>query len=120
MNDSQKERVLVRLEEFTCRRCNECCRQPGYVYLADGEAERIAASLELELYDFTGRYTDLVDRRRLVLKKASGGEDCIFLTPDGCSVHAAKPKQCRDFPSAWRTQRSFDYCQGLRALKETV
>jgi len=119
MNDAQKEMVLARLDEFTCRRCSECCRQPGYVYLANGEAERIAAHLKMDLYDFTDQYTDVVERRRLVLKKAQG-EDCVFLTADGCSVHAVKPKQCRDFPSVWRTERSFDYCLGLQALKESV
>ncbi len=53
-------------EKFQCRRCNECCKQPGFVYLQKGEAERIAAFLNLEVYDFTERFCDFQERTRLV------------------------------------------------------
>lgn len=109
------EDLAVRMESFGCRRCNACCRQPGFVYLGPGEAERIADFHHLELYDFTARYCDLLDRRQLVLKKHPG-EACIFLTDEGCSVHPVKPRQCIDFPIQWHTPRSFDYCEGLKAL----
>lgn len=102
-------------EQFGCRRCNECCRQPGFVYLAAGEAEAIASFLKTDLYDFTDRCCEVVDRRRLVLKKHAD-ETCIFLEAGGCSIHPAKPVQCREFPFRWRTERSFEYCEGLKRL----
>lgn len=107
--------IEKKIERFECQRCNECCRQPGYVYLAGGEAETIAAFLGMDLYDFTDRYCEIVDRRRLVLKKHAD-ESCVFLNASGCSIHAAKPVQCKDFPFRWRTERSFQYCQGLKKL----
>ena len=34
----------------------------------------------------------------------------LFLAADGrCRIYAARPKQCRDFPRAWRV----DGCPGL-------
>lgn len=102
-------------KEFECRRCNACCRQPGFVYLKTGEAERIAAFLKLPLYDFTDQYCEVVDRARLVLKKLPD-EACVFLDESGCRIHPAKPEQCQDFPFRWRTPEAFDYCAGLRSI----
>lgn len=102
-------------EKFVCLRCNECCRKPGYVYLTKGEEETIAGFLGVSVHEFVNASCELIDRRRLVLKKSSD-ESCIFLTPGGCSIHSAKPKQCRDFPLLWRTEKSFDYCEGLKKV----
>ncbi len=104
-----------KLEKFECQRCNECCRKPGFVYLKEGEAERIAHFLQLPEMDFVNQFCDLADRRWLVLKKFPD-EACIFLTQAGCSIHPAKPQQCLDFPFKWRTPSSFIYCQGLKNL----
>lgn len=112
---SNPQALAAKLESFQCRRCNACCRQPGYVYLGSGEAENAAAYLKLELYDFTARYCELLDRRQLVLKKHAD-EACVFLTAEGCRIHEVKPRQCVDFPSKWHTPRSFDYCEGLKIL----
>lgn len=100
---------------FDCQRCNACCRQPGYVYLKEGEPERIAAYLNLPLYDFTDQYCDVVDRRRLVLKKLPD-EACVFLDDSGCRIHTVKPIQCSDFPSKWRMPEAFNYCLGLKEI----
>lgn len=105
-----------RIEQFECMRCNECCRKPGYVYLAEGEPEKISEFLSLDVRDFLDRFCDLLDRRRVVLKKQPGSEACVFLNDQGCVIHTAKPVQCLDFPRKWQTPASFDYCQGLKAL----
>ena len=116
-------KLLQNIDEFKCRRCNACCEQPGYVYLKAGEAEAIAGVLGMELYAFTEQLTELIDRRRLVLKKKAGDvanpEACIFLTSDGCSIYPVRPAQCQDFPRGWRTERSLDYCAGLKELIKT-
>jgi len=106
-------------KEFSCQRCNECCRKPGYVYLKDGEAQRIATYLEMPLYDFTDQHCEVIDRRRLVLKKLPN-EVCIFLENNGCHIHAVKPEQCIAFPYRWHTPASFDYCAGLRKLNVKI
>ena len=104
-------------KDFSCQRCNECCRRPGFVYLKDGEAERMARHLTMPLYDFTDQYCDVIDRRRLVLKKLTD-ETCVMLENNGCKVHPAKPEQCREFPYRWHTPASWEYCEGLKALTE--
>lgn len=107
--------ILDKLEKFQCMRCNECCRKPGYVYLSETEAEEIARFLGKEVRAFMDEFCEIVDRRKIVLKKHAD-EACIFLTETGCSVHPAKPRQCRDFPVKWRTPASFEYCAGLKKL----
>ncbi|MDD5218488.1 MAG: YkgJ family cysteine cluster protein [Candidatus Omnitrophica bacterium] len=99
--------------KFECVRCAACCRQAGFVYLSPEEAESCADLLKLEPFDFVNRYCELQDRRRLVLKKRTD-ETCIFLGGEGCMIYAARPGQCRDFPLRWRTEKSFQYCMGLR------
>ena len=111
MNPSQN----IIEEKFACRRCNECCKKPGYVYLEKGEEERIARYMNQDVRDFVNTSCDLIDRTRLVLKKFSD-ESCIFLNSEGCSIHPVKPKQCKDFPIKWRTEKSFDYCEGLKNI----
>lgn len=104
-------------ERFGYRRCNACCKQPGFVYLKDCEADTMAEFLGMLVYDFTDQFCDVLDRQKLVLKK-SPDEVCVFLDDVGCRVHAVKPQQCRDFPSKWRTPASLQYCQGLKELFE--
>lgn len=99
---------------FACRRCGTCCRQSGFVYLRPAEPEGLAAFFGMEPFDFVNQYCDLIDRRRLVLKKQVD-ESCVFLQGSGCRVYAARPVQCKGFPSDWRTSRSSDYCLGLKS-----
>ncbi len=109
---------LEKLKQFRCQQCNECCRQAGFVYLGPGEAERIAGFLGLDVYEFNEKFTSLQDRQKLILKK-NPDESCVFLTDQGCSIHAVKPKQCLDFPVSWRTAKSLDYCAGLKLLSKS-
>ena len=104
-----------KLAKFKCQRCNECCKKPGFVYLQSGEENAIAAFLGMGSFDFVNRFCELEERRKLVLKK-NPDESCVFLAADGCSIHAVKPRQCRDFPIKWRTPASYDYCAGLKQV----
>lgn len=104
-----------KVKDFECRRCQACCRQPGFVYLKNGEAETMAQFLNMNLYDFTDTYCEVLNRSQLVLRKFPD-EACIFLVESGCRVHSVKPRQCRDFPTAWYTPRSLEYCAGLKVL----
>lgn len=103
------------MKNFQCRRCGACCRQPGFVYLGEGEAERLAACLGMDVYTFTETLCLLQDRRHLALKK-NPDETCLFLTPEGCKVYEARPVQCRDFPLKWKTERSPGYCAGMKEV----
>lgn len=99
---------------FRCRRCGACCRVPGYVALAPGEPEAMAAFLGLDLYAFTERYTTLTyNRRDLSLTEQEDGS-CVFLQDDNaCRIQPVKPAQCRGFPFQWRSKTLDKECPAL-------
>jgi uncharacterized protein len=105
--------LFLLMKNFQCQRCGACCRQPGFVYLASGEAERLAGRFGMDVYDFTDAHCLLLERQYLVLKKQAD-ETCLFLGEEGCSIYDARPAQCREFPLSWKTTRSLGYCEGLK------
>lgn len=105
--------------KFRCLRCGNCCRHEGEVRLADGEAEAIAAALNITVDQFTNQYTKLRDDRcGLSLLDSPDGRSCIFLreSPIGCAIHEAKPRQCRNFPFMWKYEDWTQVCTGAQAL----
>jgi Fe-S-cluster containining protein len=104
---------------FECQTgCTECCRQKGFVYLTEDDIKRAAAFLRLRPAAFERRYVYRTrNQRRLRVPKES---TCSFLLADGCSIHPAKPTQCRVFPfwpelvdsrREWR--KTAKYCPGI-------
>lgn len=68
--------------------------------------------------DFEAKYV-IRYRHLLRFRKPAGGQ-CHFLTSEGCSIHPAKPTQCRLYPfwpelvedrKAWRAEAS--ECPGI-------
>jgi hypothetical protein len=88
---------MVQALRFECQSgCTECCRQKGFVYLAEADLARAAAFLGMTAAAFERQYVYRTrNRTRLRMPRHSL---CRFLRPDGCSIHAAKPTQCRIFP----------------------
>jgi uncharacterized protein len=81
---------------FTCQPgCTRCCTQKGWVYLSVEDVPRLAAYLGITEGELQRRHLySTKNTRRLRMK----GGQCPFLTAEGCSVHPAKPTQCRLFP----------------------
>ncbi len=106
-------------DEFVCRRCGQCCRVPGYVYLTSEEVTGIAASLKMEVEAFTARYTRLAPQRQgLSLIEAVDGS-CVFLDGRGrCRIQSVKPAQCDAFPRTWRYSEMEAVCEGWKALED--
>ena len=104
------------MNTFQCQRCGACCKQPGFVYLKEGDAERLAARLGMDIYQFTEKNCLLINRQHLVLRKHAD-ETCLFLKDEGCAVYAERPAQCREFPVNWRTERSLIYCEGMKKIQ---
>lgn len=98
---------------FACRRCGRCCREPGYVYLTEGDVDRIAAFLDMDVEAFTARFARLGQHRRgLSLVEREDGA-CVFLDGLGaCAVQPVKPAQCESFPGAWRYSAMETVCEG--------
>ncbi len=108
---------LIDPAKFTCLHCGACCRVPGYVALEPGEAESIAAHLELDTYEFTEKYTRItLNRKSLSLTEGPDGR-CVFLQPDNtCKIQPVKPAQCRGFPFLWRSKQLEHRCPAIRDL----
>jgi len=104
---------------FECQPgCTTCCEQKGYVYLTEDDIVRAALFLGLSAAAFERKFVyRTTNLRRLRVPRDS---TCGFLREDGCSIHPAKPAQCRLFPfwpelvddqKQWRT--TGDWCPGI-------
>lgn len=104
---------------FQCQPgCTACCEQKGFVYLTEGDLERAARFLGLTPEAFERKYVYRTkNRMRLRVPRES---QCNFLRDGGCSIHPAKPTQCRIFPfwpelveSRREWQKTAQYCPGM-------
>ena len=104
---------------FECQPgCTECCRRKGFVYLNDADVARAAAFLGMSAAEFERRYVYRT-RRRMRLR-VPREVHCPFLNDGGCSIHPAKPTQCRIFPfwpelvaSRREWLKTAHYCPGI-------
>jgi len=82
---------------FTCQPgCIKCCDQTGFVYLSEDDIVRAAKFVGMEADTFEEKYVYRTANRRRFRKPPD--KQCPFLKSDGCSIHPAKPTQCRTFP----------------------
>lgn len=104
-----------------CCRCGRCCEVEGYVYLSAEDLDRAAAYLGMPVEAFTARYTRLRrDRQGLSFTEKPDGS-CVFFKPERtCRIHAAKPKQCREFPATWRFAGAEAICEALSPPKHSA
>jgi Fe-S-cluster containining protein len=104
---------------FECQPgCTECCRQKGFVYVTESDVARAAEFLGMPAREFERKYVYRTARRmRLRVPRVA---HCFFLRNDGCSIHPAKPTQCRVFPfwpelveSRREWLKTAHYCPGI-------
>lgn len=82
---------------FECTQCGACCTgEPGAVYLTEADIQRLCQHLDLSRDHFLEQYTHRVHGRISLREKEHG--DCIFLEEARCTLHAARPDQCRTYP----------------------
>jgi Fe-S-cluster containining protein len=88
------------------------------VYLTEADLARAAEFLGMAAAQFERRYVYRT-RNRMRLRVPARAH-CHFLTDEGCSIHPAKPTQCRIFPfwpelvesrREWR--KTARYCPGM-------
>jgi len=104
---------------FECQPgCTNCCRQKGFVYITEGDLARMAKFVGMRPGDFERRY--VYRTRRLLRLRMPRHSQCHFLGEEGCSIHPAKPTQCRIFPfwpelmdSKREWQKTAAWCPGI-------
>ena len=84
--------------KFECTRCGACCTgAPGYVWVNKQEIADIAALRGEAVEEMTADSVRRVGMRHTLREQANG--DCVFYDRDrGCTVYAARPRQCRSWP----------------------
>ncbi|MGA3023810.1 MAG: YkgJ family cysteine cluster protein [Bryobacteraceae bacterium] len=91
-------------EQIDCTACANCCRETT-VEVGDEDVETIARFLDARPDDVRQVYTttDPAGGARILKQTADG---CIFLAGNLCSVYAARPRPCREFPYLLATTTS--------------
>ena len=104
--------------------CGKCCtsaNRDGKVYLEAFDIEALAEHLEMKKHIFAEEFVES-ENEHLVLKKTE--KRCCFLKDATCTVHEARPVQCRSYPflpltnfspiqsqSSWISEKN--YCPGI-------
>jgi len=76
--------------------CTACCTRSGHVYVTGEDAHSASKYLQISELEFTEKYCEQEDGELRLSNKLD--VDCHFLEENGCSIHPAKPLQCRTFP----------------------
>ena len=86
--------------------------------MTEDDIVRLAAFLNIEPAVFERRY--VYRTKNLRRPRVPRQVQCVFLKSDGCSVHPAKPLQCRTFPfwpelvdSKREWKKTAAYCPGI-------
>lgn len=116
---------------FECTMCGACCTGgPGFVAFDKAEGRAMAKAVGVGEREFYERYAHRMKHGRtgwsLNEVETEHGHDCVFLDRDSqpgkalCSVHEARPTQCRTWPwwpenlksrRAWREAAA--RCEGM-------
>ena len=79
---------------YICRRCSKCCHHKK-IQVNPYEVARLAAKRGQSTGEFSAAWT--VDGAGVTLRQTETGA-CVFLGPEGCTVHSDRPLVCRLYP----------------------
>jgi Fe-S-cluster containining protein len=97
MNTRFMKPALLPGLQFECQPgCTNCCQVQGFVYLTEQDLEQAAEFTGMSKRAFLRRFVYRT-KNFLRLRKPRNSQ-CHFLVEGGCSLHPAKPTQCRLFP----------------------
>ncbi len=102
---------------FKCIQCGDCCRGYGGTVVSEADIAVIAAYVGVDGQTFKTRYCRH-SGNKLILAQGNEGY-CIFWDRI-CTIHAVKPRMCREWPylksvlteiDNWRIMAGF--CPGM-------
>jgi Fe-S-cluster containining protein len=79
---------------YVCRRCSRCCHHKG-IQVNPYEVARLARRFGQTAGEFRAASTR--DGAGTMLRQTESGA-CVFLGPEGCTVHSDRPLVCRLYP----------------------
>ena len=81
--------------QIDCTQCGNCCRSL-MINIDSEDAQRLAAHLHTSAKKFEEKYIEHSSEGTLAVMNAI---PCHFLHENKCTVYAARPKECREFPA---------------------
>lgn len=88
--------------QFKCTQCGNCCTgAPGFVYVTQGEIDKIAEFLGRPGKGLSDQHLRKVGRRYSLTENKKSGDCCFLKTENGkrtCSIYPVRPLQCRTWP----------------------
>ena len=81
-------------DQIDCTACANCCRV-ATTPVTERDIDRLSRFLGCRTADFLRDYTE-ESEEGIILKRTSDG--CVFLEGKLCSVYAARPQTCEQFP----------------------
>lgn len=129
-----KSKLIKDSLQFACTKCGKCCKGRTNVFVNVAEVEALAKFKGINKFDFVRTFTEdketpsgLITSLKSNVDK-NGGQSCIFLKDNQCSVYEARPTQCRTYPfwplhligeAEWRAEAR--NCEGITVKsKETA
>lgn len=79
---------------YTCNRCARCCHHKR-IMLNPYELLRLARNREISVEELI---RDFTDEGGTLLRFDGADSACVFLGPEGCTVHPDRPLVCRLYP----------------------
>ena len=81
--------------KIDCTACANCCRVTE-VGITEKDIEKLAKFVGMSESEFVEQFTALDGSGAMILQRNGGG--CVFLEGNLCSVYAARPHNCVNFP----------------------
>jgi hypothetical protein len=82
---------------YVCNRCRRCCHRK-FIRLNPYEIARLARNQGQTTSAFQTASTTTVENVGVVLRQREDDASCVFLGPEGCTVHSDRPLACRLYP----------------------
>jgi len=101
-SDAIDERVFQLNESISsqidCTKCGNCCKSL-MINIDNKDTERLAPHLHLSTKEFEEKYIEKSSEGTLAVMNSI---PCHFLHENKCTVYAARPEECREFPGLHR------------------